>query len=85
MTTQDKQLPFRALLNEPDVALGYLNGDRARGNPNLVEEDDKPFHEWYRFVLSYPPHLVRDYMRRFNLSAGDVLLDPFCDEQGLRW
>lgn len=51
---------------------------RRNGTANRVEEKDKPFHEWYRFVLSYPPHLVRDYIKRFSLQDDDVLLDPFC-------
>ncbi len=29
-------------------------------------------------MLSYPPHLVRDYPDRFGVSAGDCVLDPFC-------
>jgi len=45
---------------------------------NAVQGRDRAFHEWYRFVLSYPPHLVRRYARAFGLQAGDTLLDPFC-------
>lgn len=47
-------------------------------NGNEVKAGDRAFHEWYRFVLSYPPHLVREYFQRFSLSPGDVVLDPFC-------
>ena len=39
---------------------------------------DRAFHDWYRFVLSFPPHLVRQYLNRFSLSDGDIVLDPFC-------
>ena len=39
---------------------------------------DTPVHTWYRFVLSFPPHLVRDYAGRFGLNGGHLLLDPFC-------
>jgi 16S rRNA G966 N2-methylase RsmD len=35
-------------------------------------------HDWYRFVLSFPPHLVRDYLTRFEVQAGQTILDPFC-------
>ena len=35
-------------------------------------------HDWYRFVLSFPPHLVRDYVRRFGLGDAQTVLDPFC-------
>lgn len=40
--------------------------------------EDQPVHGWYRFVLSYPPHLVRRYAQSFNLGVKDLLLDPFC-------
>jgi DNA modification methylase len=45
---------------------------------NALQIADRAFHDWYRFVLSYPPHLVRDYIDRFGLSRQHVLLDPFC-------
>lgn len=32
------------------------------GESNRLEPADRPAHDWYRFVLSYPPHLVRDYV-----------------------
>lgn len=35
-------------------------------------------HDWYRFVLSFPPHLVRDYIHRFGLQKHHCVLDPFC-------
>ena len=39
---------------------------------------DAPAHGWYRFVLSFPPHLVREYLARFELDATATVLDPFC-------
>lgn len=45
---------------------------------NKVQSNDLPVHDWYRFVLSFPPHLVRDYLDRFGLQTGQTLLDPFC-------
>jgi hypothetical protein len=45
---------------------------------NRVKVEDRAIHDWYRFVLSFPPHLVRDYLERFNLSEGSCVLDPFC-------
>ena len=50
----------------------------TRPSQNHIFSEDKPIHDWYRFVLSYPPHLVRDYVSRFSLSANHQLLDPFC-------
>lgn len=29
-------------------------------------------------MLSFPPHLVRDYLERFGLTVGNTILDPFC-------
>jgi DNA modification methylase len=45
---------------------------------NKLDQNDRAFHDWYRFVLSFPPHLVRDYIDRFSLSQGQTILDPFC-------
>lgn len=45
---------------------------------NRLYEDDRPVHEWYRFVLSFPPHLVRHYVEKFGLAKGQLVLDPFC-------
>jgi len=35
-------------------------------------------HEWYRFVLSFPDHLVAEMCQRFGVGQGDIILDPFC-------
>lgn len=45
---------------------------------NKLELQDRAFHDWYRFVLSYPPHLVRQYIKDFGLTEQSILLDPFC-------
>lgn len=46
---------------------------------NRVAPGDRPVHDWYRFVLSYPPHLVREYLARFELKKNKHrILDPFC-------
>ena len=45
---------------------------------NSINPEDRAFHNWYRFVLSYPPHLVRDYISDFGLNDQSVILDPFC-------
>lgn len=41
-------------------------------------EKDLSIHQWYRFVLSFPPHLVRHYLEEFGISPGHTVLDPFC-------
>ncbi|HEX5481157.1 MAG TPA: DNA methyltransferase [Terriglobia bacterium] len=45
---------------------------------NVIQQADRPIHDWYRFVLSYPPHLVRQYIERFGIRGRDLLCDPFC-------
>lgn len=45
---------------------------------NKLRYSDRAFHDWYRFVLSYPPHLVQEYIAKFNLLPESVVLDPFC-------
>jgi DNA modification methylase len=45
---------------------------------NKLDTQDRAFHEWYRFVLSFPAHLVRDYVRDFQLAENQIVLDPFC-------
>lgn len=50
----------------------------ARGNSSSINHEDRRFHDWYRFVLSFPPHLVRDYISDFGLGRESVVLDPFC-------
>jgi hypothetical protein len=48
-----------------------------KGN-NKLRIEDQSVHDWYRFVLSYPPHLVRDYLTRFGAANETMVLDPFC-------
>jgi DNA modification methylase len=45
---------------------------------NRVLNGDRAVHDWYRFVLSFPPHLVREYLGRFDVTPGQTVLDPFC-------
>ncbi|MFV1990541.1 MAG: DNA methyltransferase [Acidimicrobiales bacterium] len=53
--------------------------DRKSGRENnKLRTEDRAAHGWYRFVLSFPPHLVRQYVERFAINPGDRVLDPFC-------
>lgn len=58
------QLPVTAEANVPAGVNGILPGDM-------------PVHSWYSFVLSFPPHLVREYLRRFDIGPTAMVLDPF--------
>ena len=60
--------------------MGSPAGPRTNGAMNNLLLADAPAHGWYRFVLSFPPHLVRSYAERFGLDessgpAGSVLRD----------
>ena len=48
------------------------------GENNRLRLEDRAAHDWYRFVLSFPPHLVRQCIDFFQLEEGDIILDPFC-------
>ena len=50
----------------------------SSGRENTLRPEDAPIHDWYRFVLSYPPHLVRRYVDRFDINGDQIVLDPFC-------
>lgn len=51
---------------------------KKNGTANKLSLSDRAFHDWYRFVLSFPPHLVREYIAKFGLQPGNTILDPFC-------
>ncbi|MBD2021846.1 DNA methyltransferase [Leptolyngbya sp. FACHB-36] len=55
-----------------------LELDRHHPEINRVRVDDRAVHDWYRFVLSFPPHLIQDYLEKFGIQAGQRVLDPFC-------
>jgi len=59
-----------AVTSGPSVQVGREN--------NKLRPEDHCVHDWYRFILSYPPHLVRDYVDRFGIGKGKTVLDPFC-------
>lgn len=45
---------------------------------NQLRDEDRAAHGWYRFVLSFPPHLVRHYLTKFQVDQNSRVLDPFC-------
>jgi hypothetical protein len=64
------QLPLPGIQAVTDV--------NTSASVNRLGQGDRAFHDWYRFVLSFPPHLVRDYLREFGDDRRTVVLDPFC-------
>ena len=61
------------------VRVGTRNATpSAHSAQNKVRHEDRAVHDWYRFVLSFPPHLVQTYIDRFGLDSSKTVLDPFC-------
>lgn len=58
--------------------MAYVTQTQKGEERNRLYLEDLPVHEWYRFVLSFPPHLVRAYIERFGLSSEQWVFDPFC-------
>lgn len=50
----------------------------SNGRMNALLPRDTAAHDWYRFVLSFPPHLVREYVDRLGVNDDEMMLDPFC-------
>ena len=50
----------------------------TNGDANRLYHEDQTIHRWYRLILSFPPHLVRDYLQKFGIAADQQVLDPFC-------
>lgn len=58
--------------------MAYATQNQTGKELNRLYESDLPVHGWYRFVLSFPPHLVRTYIEKLSLSNDQRILDPFC-------
>jgi DNA modification methylase len=59
--------------------MNRIRTNRRNGNEiNKLLPEDRAAHDWYRFVLSFPPHLVRTYLHRFGTERTSLVLDPFC-------
>jgi len=70
--------PTQSYLPFVDSKGRSASATRASRASNDLGSEDRPFHAWYRFVLSFPPHLVRRYIQAFGLDSRHVILDPFC-------
>lgn len=68
------------LISEIDFSSSksHFEKPRTNGSMNKLQPEDQPVHDWYRFVLSFPPHLVNSYIKKFALSENQTVLDPFC-------
>jgi DNA modification methylase len=80
LNNMPEQIDFFVNDNTPDLNTEFNYSEtkgRAKGN-NKLHPEDRSVHDWYRFVLSFPAHLVREYLARLNLGPGKTILDPFC-------
>ncbi len=71
-------VPARASEQQPRLEGFPADLADTRPSRNQMRAADRSIHDWYRFVLSYPPHLVRNYVERFEIEPGQTILDPFC-------
>ncbi len=76
---QEQYFQYPLLLTLPLEGRSPANKSKViSNNSNSISPEDRAFHDWYRFVLSYPPHLVKDYINNFELDGQSIILDPFC-------
>ena len=76
---QDRFWPSKPGQVAADVPSSAATGNGAVSNrANVLRAEDAAVHDWYRFVLSFPPHLVAEYLDRFDVASDGVVLDPFC-------
>lgn len=77
-----QELLFESMRIPSILPFVTIEGEKAKakqnGRANKLDPQDRAFHDWYRFVLSFPPHLVRSYLEEFELDKNSVVLDPFC-------
>ncbi|WNZ43405.1 DNA methyltransferase [Leptolyngbya boryana CZ1] len=64
----------------PDLPIHPVRARRQRRSSDLnhIRDHDRAAHDWYRFVLSFPPHLVQKHLEDFAIRPDQTVLDPFC-------
>lgn len=65
-------------MRENNLQTTFLTPKTNLVSTNKLAPEDRAIHNWYRFVLSFPPHLVRTYLERFGADSSTLVLDPFC-------
>ena len=74
-------LPLPPATIEPIRSPGSVQSSRRHrrsSDLNHIRNQDRSCHDWYRFVLSFPPHLVQKYLTDFAIRSDQCVLDPFC-------
>jgi DNA modification methylase len=72
------QFSHLAAVPNPNGHVQPTSLKRTKRETNKLSPLDRSAHDWYRFVLSFPPHFVRDYLQRFGITSNKCVLDPFC-------
>jgi DNA modification methylase len=64
----------------PNLPIHPVRARRQRRSSDLnhIRDHDRAAHDWYRFVLSFPPHLVQKHLKDFAIQPDQIVLDPFC-------
>ena len=56
----------------------HQNGNITYNVRGGLRSEVQVVHDWYSFVLSFPPRLVQDYLKIFEVNSSKTILDPFC-------
>lgn len=78
MRDKGQQLELNIDGLEPSGEEAPAGQRNVKGQIKKILPEDRTVHDWYRFVLSFPPHLVRDVLQRFGMCGQHQVLDPFC-------
>lgn len=78
-TTTDMANTQLKLIESNEIAFAAIDQTLiSNTNKNKLCDQDRAVHDWYRFVLSFPPHLVRTYLDEWGINSSHCVLDPFC-------
>ncbi|RLI79759.1 hypothetical protein DRP07_09800 [Archaeoglobales archaeon] len=86
-----KYLTYNEIKKEVSKITGHRTNSTKKFNPKPIQlelSNDKDlikylnnekevFHRWYTFLEDYPPSLVYDKLKEFDVKKGSVVLDPF--------
>ncbi|MFC1805736.1 hypothetical protein ACFL09_01995, partial [Planctomycetota bacterium] len=75
MGARASEFCYRVTIELTHMAPKGASATPATAENNKLLRVDRAAHDWYRFVLSFPPHLVRDYLGRFGADTGSRVLD----------
>ena len=56
----------------------HQNGNNTYNVRGALRSEGQVVHDWYSFVLSFPPRLVQEYLKIFEVNSSKTILDPFC-------